>query len=248
MGLLIQPENKLNTFDTVGTFLISKRCFFLALDTFYLVRGWLKASIWNSFRLPSSGGGDFFFFFLSAHKGRASEQQEKEHEQLLVVWAAYFWRIACVTAAAHLCWLKDTKLSQVPCEILKKELYRTPVKTLRLFCRCDQFYKRFVVFCSSQGHETSALLILEKISDRNLINCTNAALQTYVVCKCWTRLSSDWMHIWTVFFLQAAARSSQDGANRGGPGAAGKRSQRFGGGWERSASVSVISPTATAMC
>uniref|UniRef100_A0A3Q3LVJ4 Serine/threonine-protein phosphatase 6 regulatory ankyrin repeat subunit A-like n=1 Tax=Mastacembelus armatus TaxID=205130 RepID=A0A3Q3LVJ4_9TELE len=30
----------------------------------------------------------------------------------------------------------------------------------------------------SKGHETSALLILEKISDRNLINCTNAALQT----------------------------------------------------------------------
>lgn len=29
-----------------------------------------------------------------------------------------------------------------------------------------------------QGHETCALLILEKISDRNLINCTNAALQT----------------------------------------------------------------------
>lgn len=35
--------------------------------------------------------------------------------------------------------------------------------------------------CSSQAHETSALLILEKTSDRNLINCTNAALQTYVV-------------------------------------------------------------------
>lgn len=30
----------------------------------------------------------------------------------------------------------------------------------------------------SQGHETCALLILEKIGDRNLINCTNAALQT----------------------------------------------------------------------
>lgn len=30
----------------------------------------------------------------------------------------------------------------------------------------------------SKGHETSALLILEKISDRNLINCTNGALQT----------------------------------------------------------------------
>ncbi|CAB1443078.1 unnamed protein product [Pleuronectes platessa] len=30
----------------------------------------------------------------------------------------------------------------------------------------------------SKGHETSALLIMEKISDRNLINCTNAALQT----------------------------------------------------------------------
>lgn len=30
----------------------------------------------------------------------------------------------------------------------------------------------------SQGHETCALLILEKIRDRNLINCTNAALQT----------------------------------------------------------------------
>lgn len=29
-----------------------------------------------------------------------------------------------------------------------------------------------------QGHETCALLILEKISDRNLINCTNATLQT----------------------------------------------------------------------
>ncbi|TNN02474.1 hypothetical protein fugu_009961 [Takifugu bimaculatus] len=30
----------------------------------------------------------------------------------------------------------------------------------------------------SKGHETSALLILEKIADRNLINATNAALQT----------------------------------------------------------------------
>lgn len=30
----------------------------------------------------------------------------------------------------------------------------------------------------SQGHETCALLLLEKIGDRNLINCTNAALQT----------------------------------------------------------------------
>uniref|UniRef100_A0A8C2H5X9 Uncharacterized protein n=1 Tax=Cyprinus carpio TaxID=7962 RepID=A0A8C2H5X9_CYPCA len=30
----------------------------------------------------------------------------------------------------------------------------------------------------SKGHETSALLILEKVTDRNLINCTNAALQT----------------------------------------------------------------------
>uniref|UniRef100_A0A8B9KPF9 Ankyrin repeat domain 28 n=1 Tax=Astyanax mexicanus TaxID=7994 RepID=A0A8B9KPF9_ASTMX len=30
----------------------------------------------------------------------------------------------------------------------------------------------------SKGHETSALLILEKVSDRNLINATNAALQT----------------------------------------------------------------------
>lgn len=30
----------------------------------------------------------------------------------------------------------------------------------------------------SQAHETCALLILEKIRDRNLINCTNAALQT----------------------------------------------------------------------
>uniref|UniRef100_A0A8C2ZAY0 Uncharacterized protein n=1 Tax=Cyclopterus lumpus TaxID=8103 RepID=A0A8C2ZAY0_CYCLU len=30
----------------------------------------------------------------------------------------------------------------------------------------------------SKGHETSALLILEKISDKNLINCTNTALQT----------------------------------------------------------------------
>uniref|UniRef100_A0A8C7ZSM1 Serine/threonine-protein phosphatase 6 regulatory ankyrin repeat subunit A n=1 Tax=Oryzias sinensis TaxID=183150 RepID=A0A8C7ZSM1_9TELE len=30
----------------------------------------------------------------------------------------------------------------------------------------------------SKGHETSALLILEKVSDRNLVNCTNAALQT----------------------------------------------------------------------
>ncbi|OXB54970.1 hypothetical protein ASZ78_012746 [Callipepla squamata] len=31
---------------------------------------------------------------------------------------------------------------------------------------------------NAQGHETSALLILEKITDRNLINATNAALQT----------------------------------------------------------------------
>lgn len=38
-----------------------------------------------------------------------------------------------------------------------------------------------IILPSSQGHETSALLILEKINDRNLINCTNAALQTYVV-------------------------------------------------------------------
>ncbi|XP_072288399.1 serine/threonine-protein phosphatase 6 regulatory ankyrin repeat subunit A-like, partial [Eucyclogobius newberryi] len=30
----------------------------------------------------------------------------------------------------------------------------------------------------SKGHETSALLILEKITDRNLINATNSALQT----------------------------------------------------------------------
>ncbi|XP_016099177.1 serine/threonine-protein phosphatase 6 regulatory ankyrin repeat subunit A-like [Sinocyclocheilus grahami] len=30
----------------------------------------------------------------------------------------------------------------------------------------------------SKGHETSALLILEKLTDRNLINCTNTALQT----------------------------------------------------------------------
>lgn len=35
------------------------------------------------------------------------------------------------------------------------------------------------LFCV-KGHETSALLILEKITDRNLINATNAALQTYV--------------------------------------------------------------------
>lgn len=35
------------------------------------------------------------------------------------------------------------------------------------------------LFCI-KGHETSALLILEKITDRNLINATNAALQTYV--------------------------------------------------------------------
>lgn len=32
--------------------------------------------------------------------------------------------------------------------------------------------------CTSQGQETSALLILEKISDKNLINSTNTALQT----------------------------------------------------------------------
>uniref|UniRef100_A0A0E9W4I2 Uncharacterized protein n=1 Tax=Anguilla anguilla TaxID=7936 RepID=A0A0E9W4I2_ANGAN len=32
----------------------------------------------------------------------------------------------------------------------------------------------------NKGHETSALLILEKITDRNLINSTNAALQTCV--------------------------------------------------------------------
>lgn len=37
-----------------------------------------------------------------------------------------------------------------------------------------------LLLCSSQGHETSALLILEKMSDRNFINCTNTALQTYV--------------------------------------------------------------------
>lgn len=30
----------------------------------------------------------------------------------------------------------------------------------------------------SKGHETSVLLILEKVTDRNLINCTNAVLQT----------------------------------------------------------------------
>lgn len=35
-----------------------------------------------------------------------------------------------------------------------------------------------------KGHETSALLILEKITDRNLINSTNAALQTYVWFSC----------------------------------------------------------------
>ncbi|XP_061886374.1 serine/threonine-protein phosphatase 6 regulatory ankyrin repeat subunit A-like [Entelurus aequoreus] len=33
------------------------------------------------------------------------------------------------------------------------------------------------MFCP-QGHETCALLILEKISDKNLINCTNASLRT----------------------------------------------------------------------
>lgn len=35
------------------------------------------------------------------------------------------------------------------------------------------------LYCFFQGHETSALLILEKITDRNLINATNSALQTY---------------------------------------------------------------------
>lgn len=39
----------------------------------------------------------------------------------------------------------------------------------------------FPISSFPQGHETSALLILEKVSDRNLINCTNAALQTYVL-------------------------------------------------------------------
>lgn len=51
-------------------------------------------------------------------------------------------------------------------------------KTLKAICEeyllCDR-----CLFCV-KGHETSALLILEKITDRNLINATNAALQTYV--------------------------------------------------------------------
>ncbi|MBN3314346.1 ANR28 phosphatase, partial [Atractosteus spatula] len=38
--------------------------------------------------------------------------------------------------------------------------------------------KHLLLFFFFQGHETSALLILEKITDRNLINSTNAALQT----------------------------------------------------------------------
>ncbi len=35
-----------------------------------------------------------------------------------------------------------------------------------------------LIVCVLQGHETSVLLILEKVTDRNLINCTNAVLQT----------------------------------------------------------------------
>lgn len=44
-----------------------------------------------------------------------------------------------------------------------------------------EFYCLTYLWYFPQGHETSALLILEKITDRNLINATNAALQTYVL-------------------------------------------------------------------
>lgn len=44
-----------------------------------------------------------------------------------------------------------------------------------------EFYYLTHLWYFPQGHETSALLILEKITDRNLINATNAALQTYVL-------------------------------------------------------------------
>jgi len=44
------------------------------------------------------------------------------------------------------------------------------------------------LFCI-KGHETSALLILEKITDRNLINATNTALQTYVSTECFFQIT-----------------------------------------------------------
>lgn len=62
----------------------------------------------------------------------------------------------------------------------------TPWKWDHSFILCKESIIRLSVFdCSSlsrsQGHETCALLILEKVNDRNLINCTNAALQTWVL-------------------------------------------------------------------
>lgn len=59
----------------------------------------------------------------------------------------------------------------------------TPRKWDHSFILCKESISRLSVFdlsslSCSQGHETGALLILEKINDRNLINCTNAALQT----------------------------------------------------------------------
>lgn len=70
--------------------------------------------------------------------------------------------------SAELCVIK-LRLQILTCYLSKIAL--NAFSEYLLYDRC--------LFCI-KGHETSALLILEKITDRNLINATNAALQTYV--------------------------------------------------------------------
>lgn len=66
----------------------------------------------------------------------------------------------------------------------------------KTYCIVECFIFHFIPLCYCQGHETSALLILEKISDRNLINCTNATLRTYVFlsgCRQTLSCTKDWL-------------------------------------------------------
>lgn len=70
----------------------------------------------------------------------------------------------CVHGLTYQCWALCYQA------LFEKTLKAIPEEYLL----CDR-----CLFCV-KGHETSALLILEKITDRNLINATNAALQTYV--------------------------------------------------------------------
>lgn len=82
-------------------------------------------------------------------------------------------------ACSKVCAQSDLSvLSFVLSSTIWKYCYFKKKKTLKAICEeyllCDR-----CLFCV-KGHETSALLILEKITDRNLINATNAALQTYV--------------------------------------------------------------------